>query len=614
MKKLHELPGFRQVAKNQYEARCPGHEDKRASLSIGLGTDGKILLDCKAGCKTDTILQSLGLSMRDLFPENNGNGHHPERQIIATYDYRTTDGTLSYQVVRFEPKDFRQRKPDGAGGWIWNAKGLKRLPYNLPEIDAATEVFIVEGEKDVESLRKIGLTATCIAGGAKSPDWPTVSQYFRADQHITIIPDNDGPGEGYQANAGAALCGKVASIKVLRLEGLPEKGDVSDWLVGRDPEAAAEELSRLSEAAPEWQPAESNPEQAVGFQPPAHWQLYDVADRFGWKCPDLEPVIEGILAKGNLLWLAAETQTGKTLFMLWVCLHLLNKGTLFDRFAVTPVKKILYVACEDPARRFKARLLDMTDAAIEAGRFVVYVAPGLSIFDSLCFLYLEEMVHDGGFDLLVIDTFQATTMGVSSFDDEKLSVVIRRLLDLTRRLGTTVIVNDHFRKTQQNKKRVELDSNDVKGSGGKLQNADAYLLMDRQNGKLRVVGKSKEWDRPIGFLLDISAQGSTGKKFTYAGDLDQMANDMKKMGEENKYRVLEAYDFSEWRSRADVADRISMSASTVAKHTAVLLKNAELEQQGIGRNTKYRRLSSDATVRSEDTPRTNNHKGLYDNN
>ena len=130
---LKELPGFKATGKNQYEARCPAHDDAKASLSISTGTDGRILLKCHAGCSVDAILEKIGLDKKDLFPTN-GNKQKSESRLIGTYDYQTADGTLSYQVCRFEPKDFRQRKPDGNGSWIWNIKDLKRLPYNLPDL------------------------------------------------------------------------------------------------------------------------------------------------------------------------------------------------------------------------------------------------------------------------------------------------------------------------------------------------------------------------------------------------------------------------------------------------------------------------------------------------
>jgi 5S rRNA maturation endonuclease (ribonuclease M5) len=257
---FRQRKGFRQTGKNQYEACCPGHEDKRASLSISIGDDGRVLLNCKAGCKTADIVAALGLSMRDLFPQSSatGNGGSSKR-IAATYDYLAADGNLVFQVVRFDPKDFRQRRPDGNGGHVWNIKGVQSVPYNLPDVLKAEYVSIVEGEKDVENLRKIGLTATCNAGGAGK--WTDEhSQYFNTQQHVTIIPDNDEPGRKHAEQVAKSLFGKVASIKILRLEGLPEKGDVSDWLQGRDPEQAAEELSRLSEAAPEWKPEEIDAE------------------------------------------------------------------------------------------------------------------------------------------------------------------------------------------------------------------------------------------------------------------------------------------------------------------------------------------------------------------
>jgi hypothetical protein len=251
---LRRLPGFNSCGQNEFEAKCPVHEDKKASLSIGIGDDGRILLHCHAGCSTDSILQALGLTAKDLFQASpcNGNGHS-ERRIDAVYDYTDENGRLSYQVVRLLPKDFRQRQPDGNGGWKWSIKGIKPRPYNLRDLLQADYVFVVEGEKDVEALRRIGITGTCNSGGAGK--WPgELNQYFRINQHITIIPDNDEPGRKHAEIVACNLFGKVTSVKVLYLPGLPEKGDVSDWLSGKDPIRAAEELCKLSDAAPEWKP------------------------------------------------------------------------------------------------------------------------------------------------------------------------------------------------------------------------------------------------------------------------------------------------------------------------------------------------------------------------
>src|SRR5204863_3131772 len=64
-------------------------------------------------------------------------GHRQEQsRIAAVYDYRAEDGTLLFQAVRFQPKDFKQRRPDGKGGWVWKLGNVRRVPYRLPELIA----------------------------------------------------------------------------------------------------------------------------------------------------------------------------------------------------------------------------------------------------------------------------------------------------------------------------------------------------------------------------------------------------------------------------------------------------------------------------------------------
>ena len=94
-----------------WQAHCPAHDDRKPSLSISLGEDGRILLCCHAGCETADVLWSVGLAMEDLFPSRNGNGKS-RGKIVATYDYHNAQGHSLFQVARFEPKDFRQRRPD----------------------------------------------------------------------------------------------------------------------------------------------------------------------------------------------------------------------------------------------------------------------------------------------------------------------------------------------------------------------------------------------------------------------------------------------------------------------------------------------------------------------
>ena len=150
-------------------AKCPAHKDNNPSLSIR-DADGKVLLHCHAGCSQSNVidaLQSMGLWQ----PETT-----ESPRIEANYDYTDEHGNLLYQVVRYQPKEFRHRRPDGCGGWIWK-KGQRQVLYHLREVLEAPIVFVAEGERDVETLRKYGFVATTNSGGANAP-W--LSQYTEA--------------------------------------------------------------------------------------------------------------------------------------------------------------------------------------------------------------------------------------------------------------------------------------------------------------------------------------------------------------------------------------------------------------------------------------------------
>ena len=109
--------------------------------------------DCHCGDRHDTEL-----------PVNQpGPKVNRDRQIVETYNYTNEESLLLFQTVRWEPKDFSQRRPDGKGGWKWDLQGVRRVLYRLPELmaaDPSRPVFIVEGEKDADRLWDEGLVAT----------------------------------------------------------------------------------------------------------------------------------------------------------------------------------------------------------------------------------------------------------------------------------------------------------------------------------------------------------------------------------------------------------------------------------------------------------------------
>ena len=150
-----------------YMALCPAHDDRTPSLSIREGDDGRVLLHCFGGCEPERVVAALGLGLADLYPMGPPGRGTP--RVVAEYPYRDETGALLYVVERREPKAFRQRRPDGHGGWLWNLDGARRVLYRLPALVAADPleaVFLVEGEKDADALAALGLVATTSPLGA----------------------------------------------------------------------------------------------------------------------------------------------------------------------------------------------------------------------------------------------------------------------------------------------------------------------------------------------------------------------------------------------------------------------------------------------------------------
>lgn len=206
-------------------ARCPAHDDSRPSLSVTEGDDGRVLLHCHAGCDSEAVIAAISMEARDLFPSGNGS----KTRIVATYPYHDERGALLFETVRFTPKDFRQRRPDGAGGSIWSLKGTRRVLFRLPQILAAVKagrtIYVVEGEKDVEALVRAGVDATCNPMGAGK--WRREYSETLRGAPVRIVRDRDAAGEKHARAVAASLEGIAASVKIVEAR---EGKDAADHL------------------------------------------------------------------------------------------------------------------------------------------------------------------------------------------------------------------------------------------------------------------------------------------------------------------------------------------------------------------------------------------------
>lgn len=281
---LANLPDAKQSGKG-WSARCPAHEDRRASLSIGEGDDGRALVKCHAGSQVDAVCAAVGLTVVDLMPVNNVNvngtrrtskktgvpltskGHIAEMTFATACDavaelerrHGTRSALWTYHDMHGEPvgvvvqwnlpagkKDIR---PASRHSDEWRIGGMAepRPLYGLPDLADAIRVYICEGEKAADAVRSIGLIATTSAHGCESQgktNWKPLT-----GKEIILLPDN-GPPDRKFADAVAALLAKLTPAPVVKLVELPDlpdlpyQGDAADFVDAREG-TDADELRRI---------------------------------------------------------------------------------------------------------------------------------------------------------------------------------------------------------------------------------------------------------------------------------------------------------------------------------------------------------------------------------
>lgn len=255
---LARFTGIRESG-GQYVARCPAHDDKRHSLAIKQADD-RILLHCFAGCPVEGITAAVGLAVTDLFMTDLANAPRQiitsgdGRREVAVYKYRDAGGAVLYENVRFEPKDFRQRRVvDGAR--VWGLNGVERVPYRLPELmdiqpRLANIVVLTEGEKDADALADLGFTTSNLKQWLRS-----FNSYLRPDDRIVIIADHDAPGYKLAETTAQVIARDRSNVRVIDLfDGdkgpvpLKHGPDVSDWLAIHVDAPADEQRRRLLDA------------------------------------------------------------------------------------------------------------------------------------------------------------------------------------------------------------------------------------------------------------------------------------------------------------------------------------------------------------------------------
>jgi hypothetical protein len=450
-----------------FTCQCPAHEDNRASLHVDF-KNGKILMKCFAGCETEDIVNVLGLTMKDLFDEDDVRPvpYRPEwrpkvatagtPREVAVYTYTDRDGNALYEVVRYEPKDFRQRH-----NGVWNLDGVQRVIYNLPAVEEATEreevVFYVEGEKDVESLRKVGLVGTTHCGGSNG--WRPEYAAFLKDVKLAILPDNDAPGKKMADAIKAAVHGSV----IIELPGLPSKGDVSDWIAaGGTPDAL---LVMADEAFNLYRPI----------------QLASFLEEKG----ELDWLVPGFLVRGAVAQLTAKPAAGKTTLLVQMALQLACGDPFLGMRPVRPVKT-LYLMAEGARPGFKGRVrlacetLGITGSRLKQIPWLIQPERATSKV-KLGSDELRKMIGASKADLVILDTQRYFKMGgEENSADDWLKFFMEPMRALTAEFGCGFFLVHHFKKSGDDLQ----DDEKQRGTSAQIGDVDVAMRLEIEKPKV----------------------------------------------------------------------------------------------------------------------------------
>ena len=428
----------------KYMARCPNHGDSTPSLSVSLGNDNKILLKCFAGCSTEDIVWSMGLTMKDLFAEVTPSTAFPtcgenktNQPAIQEAEYLYAGGTL---------KKLKFRRADGSKYCTWkHLKGstwekgrnniLPGLYQSQPDLPGI--FFLVEGEKDVDNLKKAEMVAVSLPDGAQSKWEDSYDAVFKGKQ-VVILPDNDEPGKKYAQMCAEKLHGNAANIWIVDLKqawpDIPEKGDVSDLIFRFGAEVAIQKVMELLQTTPEWTPPATESLSLicaadVEYSPPK-WLISPYFQR----------------GKGTLI--QADPGTGKTAFMCAIAASV-TTGTPIMGLNVETPGSVLMLSVEDDLGVLRGRI-----SANNGDPYKVYFMPNAAEM-TLNSPEIEQAIKQVGAKLLIFDPLQAFLGAkIDMFRANETRPALAKLFEMCDRNDCSCAVISHMGKNGMGKSPV----------------------------------------------------------------------------------------------------------------------------------------------------------------
>ncbi len=476
---------------DQWMARCPAHEDRKPSLSVSRGHDGRALLRCHARCSLAGILAALGLQERDLFPApaptvklsrprqqapNPTPAPTPDAAVAglvgkwgepaAKYFYADATGELVAVVFRWDLADGKQVRPVRrvADGWALGAPDAPRPLYRLGQVVQANVVFVVEGEKCADALAHVGLVTTTSLGGSKAAnktDWSPLR-----GKRVMIWPDNDDAGRAYAQDV-ARLCHDAGAgeVRIVDLSAVwpacPPGGDVADllavqadadhapWGDAAEPEQVQEWFAQVAADAPAWVPQGNGQGRDV-----ARPKLRPISD---FDAQEITWLWSEHLPLGKLVVLCGRPGVGKSTLVLDFAARVSTGRGWPDGSPCEPGSVLLLSREDDPHDTLRPRL-EAAGADLDA----VHLLEGAEVGDDslpvtladveIIARALAELESRTGKPprLVVVDTVGSFLgSGVDAYRENEVRPILEQLAALARDWGVVVLLVAHLRKANK---------------------------------------------------------------------------------------------------------------------------------------------------------------------
>lgn len=518
------------------------------------------------------------------------------KKIEAIYPYRSSEGELIFEMLRYEGKKFSVRRPDGQGGYIYDKKGVETIPYRLDEVVQAIRegrtIFITEGEKDADNLRELGLQATTAPFGARK--WEdSFNQYFPKDTKVVILPDNDDIGLEHGERIANSLSRNSCEVKLVKLEGLEEGGDVSDWL---QMEHTIEELLKIIDGTVLWIP------ETDLLPVKRKYSLKELATPLSEECSNVE-MIAGLFPRKNVTAIISDPKAGKTMLMLRL-IRDLTRGTevLDGLFHVPKPMKILVFETDMVPDAINQRM-KQTNWLSEHDSSLVDMIYAMNLHNKDILFDLEtsqgqdffkQMLEEARPDVAFIDTL-TQLHGVNENNNKEMRPVIGFLRRMAEEFNCALVINHHTRKRKKSEENASLSQHDSVGASviSRIVGNIIGLSKVKKDDKIyTVVNHIDSWYKPFSsFAFHISEVpdllgGESGMHMDIIRDTSIL---------ESKYNQLKEViqeEFGDGRSftRKDVFEKVKdfISDVTLRAYLPKLATERFLTAEGHTRDRTYR--------------------------